>query len=133
MTSLEKARKIFAEDRFAVEATGIEIDAVADRYAKCSLTLTEKHKNAMGHIMGGVMFTLADFVFAVASNFNGPPYTVTTVSQISYFNSPKGNILYGESHLLKDGKSTCFYRVDITDNEGVTVATVTITGTHINR
>jgi len=39
--------------------------------AICSLTLEAKHKNALGAVMGGVYFTLADFAFAVASNWQG--------------------------------------------------------------
>ena len=86
--------------------------------------------NAVGHVMGGVIFTLADFVFAVATNYNKPT-TVTAVSQISYFDSPKGDILYGESKLLKDGRRNCFYEISITDNLGTNVAMVTTSGVHI--
>ena len=80
--------------------------------------------------MGGVAFTLADFVFAVASNFHQVP-TVTLTSQISYLNPIKGNILLGESRLIKDGKRNCFYEVTITDNLGTPVAIVSITGAHV--
>lgn len=130
MTDLERAREIFAQDIYATQTTGIQIDAVGDCYAKCSLRLDDRHKNAAGHIMGGVMFTLADFVFAVAANFSRP-VTVTTVSQISYLGAPKGTVLYGESRLLKDGKTTCFYEIDITDDLGTRVAVVSTTGTHL--
>lgn len=130
MTDLEKAREFFKNDKYATEATGIEIDAVGERYAKCSLKLTARHKNAIGHVMGGVMFTLADFVFAIATNFN-QDITVSVVSQISHLSSPKGDILYGESRLIKDGKNTCFYEIDITDNLGTNVAIVSISGSHL--
>ena len=83
MTELEEAKEFFIKDRYAMVTTGIEIEEVGERYAKCSLKLDDRHRNATGHIMGGVVFTLADFVFAVATNFK-QPVTVTTVSQISY-------------------------------------------------
>lgn len=130
MLELEEARKVFADDLYATQVTGIEIAAVSENYAKCSLKLSDKHKNAAGHIMGGVMFTLADFTFAVATNATHP-ITVTTVSQISYLSSPKGEILYAESRLLKDGRSTCFYEIIITDNLGTAVASVAVTGAHL--
>lgn len=127
---LEEARKIFSHDHFAVQCMGAVIDAVDKNYAKCSLILDKRHYNAVGQVMGGVAFTLADLVFAVASNFRGSP-TVTLTSQISYLNAVKGTVLYGESKLIKDGKRTCFYEVSITDNLGTQVADVMITGAHI--
>ena len=131
MSDLEKARQFFAADRYATETTGIVIVAVGEHYAKCELKITDQHKNAMGHVMGGVMFTLADFVFAVATNFQAPSPTVTTTSHICYLSAPRGDVLYGESHLLRDGKRACHYEITITDNSGVTVAVVTTCGTHL--
>lgn len=131
MTDLERAREFFKYDRYATDATGIEIDEVSKNYAKCSMKITDIHKNALGHVMGGVAFTLADFVFAIATNFDAENPTVTTVSQISYLSSPKGEILFGESRLIKDGKRNCFYEILITDNSGTDVAIVNVTGTHI--
>ena len=130
MTLLEEAREFFANDRYATVATGIVIDEIGENYAKCSLRLTENHLNAVNHVMGGVAYTLADFVFAVSTNFKKPP-TVTTVSQISYLASPKGKILYGESKCLKDGKRNCFYEITITDDLGTIVAVVMTSGAHL--
>lgn len=133
MTDLERAREFFENDRYATQATGIVIEAVSKNYAKCSLKLNESHMNAVGHPMGGVMYTLADFVFAVSTNFDADCVTVTTVSQICYLNPTKGSVLYGESRLIKDGRSTCFYEVDITDDVGTKIAIITTTGTHIRK
>lgn len=132
MTELEQAREFFIKDRYAMVTTGIEIDAVGEKYAKCSLKLDDRHQNAAGHVMGGVLFTLADFVFAVASNFN-QPVTVTMTSQISYLGTPKGDVLYGESRLLKDGRRTCFYEISITDNLGNAVAAVNCSGLRLSQ
>lgn len=131
MTELEEAREFFIRDRYAMVTTGIEIEEVGERYAKCSLKLDDRHRNATGHVMGGAVFTLADFVFAVATNFK-QPVTVTTVSQISYLGTAKGDILYGESRLLKDGRRNCFYQIYITDNLGTDVAVVSVSGVHLN-
>ncbi len=132
MTELESAREFFAKDLYASEATGIVIEEVGDFYARCSLRLEDKHKNAVGAVMGGVMYTLADYCFAISTNRNGD-ITVTTSSTINYLSSPKGNILYGESKLLKNGRTTCFYEIKITDDLGNDVAVVVTTGNHINR
>lgn len=130
MTALEEARAFFAKDKYATEITGIVIDEVGEHYAKCSLKLDDRHKNAVGQVMGGVMYTLADFVFAVATNFK-QPVTVTVVSQISYLGMVKGDTLIAETRLLKDGKRSCFYEVDIKDNLGNPVAVVATNGAHV--
>ena len=130
MTDLEEARSFFMKDTYAMLTTGIEIDEVREKYARCSLKLDERHCNATGQVMGGVMFTLADFVFAVAANFK-QSVTVTTVSQISYLGPVKGDVLYGESRLVKDGKRNCFYQIMITDNVGTEVAMVSVNGVHL--
>lgn len=130
MTALEEARAFFAKDKYATEITGIVIDEVGEHYAKCSLKLDDRHKNAVGQVMGGVMYTLADFVFAVATNFK-QPVTVTVVSQISYLGMVKGDTLIAETRLLKDGKRSCFYEVDIQDNLGNPVAVVATNGAHV--
>lgn len=132
LTELEKTREFFSKDLYATEATGIVIEEVGEKYAKCSLRLERKHLNAVGHAMGGVMFTLADFVFAVCTNRNGQ-ITVTTSSTINYLSSPKGSTLYGESKLLKDGRTTCFYEIDITDDQGNLIAVINTTGNHIQQ
>lgn len=130
MRSLQETREFFLEDRFAMVTSGIEIEAVDDGYARCSMKIDERHVNATGHVMGGAIYTLADFVFAVATN-TPDKVTVTTVSQISYLCAPKGDILYGESRILKDGRRNCFYEIAITDNAGTLVAVVSTSGAHL--
>ena len=69
MKTLEEIRSFFENDRFATE-NAMVIDEVADGYAKCSMLISERHRNAVGGVMGGVPFTLADllslpFLFAI--------------------------------------------------------------------
>ncbi len=131
MTELDAKRNFFKADIFATEVSGIEIEAVGENYAKCSMKLDKRHLNAAGCPMGGAIYTLADFTFAVSTNPHPDRVTVTTVSQICYLSLSKGKVLYAESHLIKDGRSTCFFEIDITDDVGTKIATVTTTGTHI--
>lgn len=130
MWTLEDAKEFFIKDKFAMVTTGIDILEVGDHYAKCSFKVDERHENATGHVMGGAIYTLADFTFAVTTNTR-ESLTVTAVSQISYLGTPKGDVLYGESKLLKDGKRNCFYEITITDNLGTLVAVVSTTGVHL--
>ena len=130
MSNLEEARQFFAGDKYAVEATGCVIEELGEKYAKCSLTLGPQHLNAVGQVMGGVSFTLADFAFAVASNFH-QVLTVSVSSSISHLGTVKGTRLIAETRLIKDGRRNCFYEVHVTDDLGNPVALVNITGAHI--
>lgn len=123
---LERVRELFKNDRFATEA-GAVIDEIGDHYAKVSLTLNEHHKNAAGGIMGGVYFTLADFAFAVAANWQSIG-TVSINTDISFVGVPRTGRIIAETQLIKDGRSTCCYNVDVRDDAGNPVAAVKILG-----
>lgn len=123
-----KVREMFKNDRYATE-TGAVIDEIGDHYAKVSLTINEHHKNAVGGVMGGVYFTLADFAFAVASNWQKTG-TVSINSDISFIGVPKSNRIIAETQLVKNGRSTCCYNVSVTDDIGTPVAMVKIVGFH---
>ena len=127
--TIEDIRKIFAGDRFATE-NGAVIEEVGERTATCSLTITDSHRNAMGAVMGGTYFMLADFAFAVAANHENMG-CVSLHSDISFLVAAKGKKIIATAICIKDGKSTSCYRVDVTDDTGTLVATVTITGYHI--
>lgn len=138
MTSLtHKAQEVFQHDRFATEATGIKVDEVREDYARCLLTLDTKHRNAMGAIMGGVMFTLADLAFAIASNsrclINGRPLEwVSLGSSIQYLGQTKDDTLIAETTCVKQGSRTCVYNIHIHDSKGKAIALVTTTGIHFS-
>ena len=127
MTDIEKAREFFGKDKYATVASGIQIDEIGEHYSKCSMKITDNHKNAYGGVMGGAIFTLADFAFAVASNYNAPQ-TVSVTSQINFIGMAKGQCLIAESKVIKDGRTTCLYDVFITDELGTKVAYVTVNG-----
>ncbi len=130
---LEEARALFAKDLYATKLSGARIDKIGENYALCSMPLTSDHRNAYGGIMGGSIYTLADFAFAVASNFDKENLTVSLVGQASFLNMSKGAILYAEAKLIKDGRTNCFYEVMIRDDLGKDIAVVSFTGAHVNR
>ena len=129
MKTLEEIKNIFAEDRFANQ-NGAMIEAADTGYAKCTLLLDDRHCNAAGGVMGGVSFMLADFAFAVAANHN-QMNTVTLSSSITFLGVPKGKMLIAEANCVKDGRSTCCYRVVVTDELDNGVAEVTMNGFHL--
>ncbi len=128
---LEEARELFAHDIYASELTGAVIDEIGEDYAKCSLILEDKHRNAYGGIMGGAIYTLADLAFAVASNFDKKEATVSLCTSASFMSASKGNVLYAEARLIKDGRRNCFYEVRVTDDLGKDIAEILFTGAHL--
>lgn len=130
MNDLDKARAYFQKDRFATE-NGAVIAEVAEDHAVCTLTLTDHHRNAMGNVMGGVLFMLGDFAFAVASNF-GKPHTVSATSQITFLRASKGNTLTARAELVRQGRSAVYYEISITDDTGALLARMTASGTVVD-
>lgn len=125
---LAEVREIFKGDKFATE-NGMVIDEIGDHYAKCSVQLTDVHRNAMGGVMGGVHFTLADFAFAVASNWQKMG-TVALSTDIAFIGTVKGDSLTAVAELVKDGRSVNCYHITVKDNLGNIVADVKTVGFH---
>ena len=114
--SIEEAREFFKDDKFATN-TGIQIDELSEDSCQCSLELNDGHKNAVGGVMGGVMFTLADFSFAVLSNQLHSPTVAQQVS-VNYLSAPKGEKLIAKAICKKNGRSSSIINVDVVDNTG---------------
>ena len=127
MTDLERAREYVGNDKYATEATGIVITEVGERFARVELDLDERHYNAIGAVMGGVYFTMCDFAFAIASNFDSAP-CVTLGTQAVFMNQNKGTHLICEAKCIKDGRQTCFYEVNVVDDLGTEITRVTVEG-----
>lgn len=126
MNTIDEVRELFSNDRFATE-NGAVIDEIGTHYAKCSLQLTKRHRNALGAVMGGASFTLADFAFAVASNWENPG-VVSLSSNVTYLGAAKGERLIAEAVCVKNGRTTSYYRVEVSDELENLIAVVTTTG-----
>lgn len=128
--NLEEVRKFFSGDKYATKLTGIKIEEAKENYSKCTLVLNDDHKNLFGDVMGGALFTLADFAFAVAAN-RPDDYTTTLSSEIRYLARSKGTVLTAECNVVKNGRRSCFADVVITDDLGIKIALVSTSGMHI--
>lgn len=124
--TIEKARTFFAGDRFAT-TNGIVIDELGDDWCICSMDIAADHRNAVGGVMGGAIFTLGDFAFAVASN-QVHKLTVAQHVSINFLSGTRGTRLFAHAKCKKDGKTTCVYNIDITDDLGRDVAQFIGTG-----
>lgn len=118
--TLEEIREYFAQDKYAAQA-GCTIIEAAPNKAICEMPITPNHLNANGTVMGGAMFTLADFTMAVISNLDNKP-TVAIDCTIRFFSPAKGEKLIATGSANKPGRSVGFYTVDIADELGTNVA-----------
>ena len=125
---LEKLREEFKNDRFATNSGCVIIEADGEKVI-CEMPITEKIFNAHNSVMGGAIFTLADFSFAVASNMSGVP-SVAIESNIRFYSSPKGSKLIASCTTDKDGKTLGHYTVEIKDDTGRKVAGYTAIAFH---
>ena len=124
--TLDDAQEYFKKDRFATDA-GVKLVALSEEESEAEMVLTDAHKNAYGGVMGGAIFTLADFAFATLTN-NNHKLTVAQQVSINYLSAPKGDKLSATAHFVKDGKSTCVVEVMVKDNTGREVALFTGVG-----
>ena len=125
-SSLDEARAYFEGDRFALE-NGVTIDALGEGSATCSLALSPRHRNAEGGVMGGAIFTLIDLAFAAAANNVHRPTVAQQVS-MNFLSGSRGARLTATAACRKDGRTSCVYNVDVTDDLGRDIAQAVITG-----
>ena len=119
--TLEEIARYFANDKFATEVAGCHVVAGSRGHAVCEMPLETKHYNAAGGVMGGAIFTLADFCLAIACNIGEAP-TVSVSNTIEYLSGAKGTKLIAECTADKSGRKLGFYTVDVTDDTGRKIA-----------
>ncbi len=122
-TSLEEAREFFSKDQYAA-ISGIVLESFNDEEVIASMEIRDIHRNGLGGVMGGAIFTLGDFAFAVACNNNHCPSVAINVS-INYLTTSKGSKLFAKSKCVRDGKTTGVYQIMITDDNGKEIALFT--------
>ena len=124
--TLEEIEAVFANDRFATKAAGCRVVSGERGRAVCSMELADVHRNAMGNVMGGAIFTLADFALAICCNIGEEP-TVSVDSSISFFRSTQGAALTATAVCDKPGRHLGFYTVTVEDDLGKQIAKMTAT------
>lgn len=129
--TIEEARTYFEKDRFAAE-NGVILEEISEHGAVCTLTLAPRHRNAEGGVMGGAIFTLIDLAFAAASNNVHKPTVAQQVS-MNFLRGTRGRVLTAKAACRKDGKTSCVYQVDVSDDLGRDIAQAVITGFKISQ
>ena len=124
--SLEEAREFFKNDHFATESCGCRVVEAGPGHAVCEFDIEEKHLNGFGDVMGGAIFTLADFAVAIASNIGEEP-SACVVCSIQFMKGAKGDKLIATASTDRSGRTLGFYTIDVVDNLGTKVAKMTAT------
>lgn len=118
--------KFVENDRFA-RFIGIKLIKVEPGYAIAKIEITENHLNGLNLVQGGVIFTLADYAFAAASNSKGFA-TVSINTNISFLKTPRGRILTAEAKEISYSKNICLYNIDVFDEDNTIIANLSSTG-----
>ncbi|MBP5227611.1 MAG: PaaI family thioesterase [Kiritimatiellae bacterium] len=126
-TSIDEARAYFGCDRFATD-NGMTLDEVDGDHAVTSMTLGERHTNAFGGVMGGAIFTLADYAFAALTN-DRERITVAQQVSVNFLAAAKmGGRLIATARYKRDGRHSCVVNVDVADDAGRAIAQFVGTG-----
>ena len=119
---MDKIKQFFTEnDKFA-EHVGIELLEVSVGKAKAKMEIKEHHLNGIKTVHGAAIFTLADLVFAVASNSHGTVAMGINVS-ISYLKAVKAGTLFAEAKEVSLNPKLATYDINVVDDGNNLVAT----------
>jgi acyl-CoA thioesterase len=117
---MEHISRFVARDRFAAHA-GVELTDMAPGRATARMEIGDQHLNAVDIVHGAAIFTLADLVFAMASNSHGT-VAVAINASISYLKAARGGTLIAEAREISRDSKLASYSVDVTDDTGDLVA-----------
>ncbi len=116
----EEIRSFFRKDVFAA-FVGIELVEAGNGRATARLPLHDHHRNGLGIVHGGAVFTLADLAFAAACNSYGR-IAVAIHCSISFIKAAQGNFLLAEAREVSAGPKIAAYSVRVTDGAGEIVS-----------
>ena len=116
----EELQTFFRKDLFAA-FVGIELLEAGNGRALARLKLRDHHRNGLGMIQGGAIFTLADLAFAAAVNSRGRT-AVAIHASISYLKAAQGDTLIAEAQEVSCGPKIAAYAIRITESSGELIA-----------
>ena len=119
---MKKIKKFFEENDKLAKFLDFNIEEVKLGYAKVSVVIKEKHLNGANVAHGGVIFSLADYAFAIASNSHGN-LALSINSSISIINGAKENDkLIAIAKEVSKNHKLGVYEVLVIDSKGKKIA-----------
>ncbi len=120
MSDLSKVPACLLNDRF-VKHCGIELMEAGPGRAVARLKLEPHHWNGLGMTQGGAIFTLADYCFAIASNFAGS-VAVAISCHIHYMKATSEGTLTAVAREVSVNPKLGTYSVEVRAESGEIVA-----------
>ena len=128
----ERAAELLAEDPYA-QSLGISLVEVTDDTVTVAMDITAGHHNFAGSTHGGVLFSLADCAFSLASNVPGGLAVAVDTHLAITAATKAGDRLVATAEEIKRGRTLATYRVLIRRDSddrvcGAFTGTVYVTG-----
>jgi len=113
----EKVKEyIYSRDKL-FEFLGAKVTDMGEGVAEVEMEVKETHLNAANVCQGGVIFTLADLAFALASNSYGT-LALAINANITYIKSAKvGEKLVAKAQEFHRGKNLATYHITVTKKD----------------
>lgn len=108
---------LFAADAYA-NALGAELISVSDDELVVALDVEDHHLNFLGGGHGGMVFSLADCAFSLASNSAGPVAVAIDTHMVFTAPARTGNRLTATATELSRGRTLATYHVTVVRDDG---------------
>jgi acyl-CoA thioesterase len=117
---MDDVKQFVDNDRLA-RHLGIEILEHADGMARGRMEVKAHHLNSAGTLHGGAIFSLADSVFAAASNSRGS-LAMAVSADISFFRAVTSGIVTAVAEEVSFHPKLATYLVSVHDEQGNRIA-----------
>lgn len=119
MSGFDQSRveALFAEDAYAA-ALGVELVSVSSEELVVALTVEDRHLNFLYGGHGGMVFSLADCAFSLASNSAGPRAVAIDTHMAFTAAARTGDRLTATARELSRGRTLGTYHVTVVRDDG---------------
>lgn len=117
---MSRFEQFFSQDAFA-EVLGVEFVEAAEGSATVKMPIKEVHRNSVGTVHGGVIFSLADAAFSIASNSHGQ-LAVAINAHITYMKAATKGVLTAKAVEVAKHPRLATYAIDVRDDEDDLIA-----------
>lgn len=115
-----KIFELLGKDQFA-KNSNMKLIEVGIGFAIAEMEIDQRHLNGLGSVQGGVLFTLADFVCAAASNSQGK-VAVSLDASISFVKAISKGKLTAVASEIYLRRTVAAYKVEVRNEENDLIA-----------
>ncbi len=111
-----------------IRLLGMKVESASPEYARVTMPILDHHRNGMGAVHGGAIFSLADVAFGAAANSERKTGIVSLCSTIEFLRAALEGPLEAEARAVRIGGHIASYDVRVFDGKGILVAQCMCTG-----